>query len=285
MSSRNDQTIKLKGGRILGYAEYGDSKGKPVFFLHGWPSSRMHAENMAEAAKKLKVRLIAPDRPGMGLSTYKSDRTLLDYPDDIEELADQLKIKKFAVVGVSGGGPYAAVCAYKIPERITKAGIVVGLGPTYVQGLLKGLALGSWLGWRFYSYSGIIRYLSAWLTIFPLKYFPNLVTKGFPAKEDQKIITPEIKRSMLEKREEAYRQGIQGQALDLKLYTHDWGFDLRNIKTKVYLWYGEADKNVTLAMANYYKKQIPGSELTIYPNEGHLCQITHAEEILRKLVS
>lgn len=280
-----NQTIKLKDGRALGYAEYGDPHGKPVFFLHGWPSSRMHAENMAEAAKKLKIRLIAPDRPGMGLSTYEPDRTLLDYPDDILELADQLKIKKFAVVGVSGGGPYAAVCAYKIPERITKAGIVVGLGPTYVKGLLKGLALGSWLGWRFYSYSSVIRYLSAWITIFPLKYFPNLVTQGFWAKEDQKMITPEMKKSMLKKREEAYRQGVQGQALDLKLYTHKWGFDVSKIKAKFHLWYGETDKNVTLAMARYYHQQIPNSELTIYPGEGHLCQITHAKEILKTLIS
>lgn len=90
-----DQTIILKDGRTLGYSEYGNPQGKPVFFLHGWPSSRMHAENMAEAAKKLQVRLIAPDRPGIGLSDIKPERTLLDFPDDIVELADQLKLKIF----------------------------------------------------------------------------------------------------------------------------------------------------------------------------------------------
>ena len=36
---RTDNTIQLKDGRTLGYAEYGDPKGKPIFFFHGWPGS------------------------------------------------------------------------------------------------------------------------------------------------------------------------------------------------------------------------------------------------------
>ncbi len=87
-------TLLLKDGRKLGYAEYGDPKGKPVFFLHGWPSSRLQAKVTDKAAKKLKIRVISPDRPGYGLSDFKKDRTLLEYADDIEELADKLNIKK-----------------------------------------------------------------------------------------------------------------------------------------------------------------------------------------------
>lgn len=285
MSQNDNHKIKLKDGRMLGYAEYGDPKGKIVFFFHGWPSCRMHAENMTDAAKKLNVRIISPDRPGIGLSDFKQNRTLLDYPDDVVELADQLNLQKFAVVGVSGGGPYAAVCAYKIPSRITNTGIVVGLGPTYIKGILKGLALGSWLGWNFYRNSPALRYLSSLMSLITGRYLPVLVSFGFWAKQDQKLISKEVKQSMVEKRKEAFRQGVKGQALDLKLYTNPWGFDLKKIKANVYLWYGENDKNVTLAMAQYYKQQIPNSELTVYPNEGHLCQTTHAEEILKKLTN
>lgn len=87
------------------------------------------------------------------------------------------------------------------------------------------------------------------------------------------------------KRKEAFRQGVKGQELDLKIYTNDWGFDLNKIKAKAHLWYGESDQNVSLVMARYYKQQIPNSKLTTYPNEGHLCQITHAEEIYKTLIS
>jgi len=131
----SDHTLKLKDGRILSYAEYGDPKGKPLFFFHGWPSSRLHGLRINKAAKKFHIRVIATDRPGMGPSDFQENRTLLDFPDDIEELANNLGFKKFSIMGVSGGGPYSTVCAYKIPHRINKAAIIVGLAPTYIPGI------------------------------------------------------------------------------------------------------------------------------------------------------
>src|SRR5690242_4253772 len=98
--SENNQ-IRLKDGRKLGYAEYGDPKGKPLFFFHGFPTSRFHAKRTDQAAKELGIRVIAPDRPGFGLSDFQIGRTLLDFPDDVLELANYLGIKKFVVEGVS----------------------------------------------------------------------------------------------------------------------------------------------------------------------------------------
>lgn len=285
MPLNNDHTIKLKDGRTLGYAEFGDPKGKPVFFLHGWPGCRFHALNIDEAAKEARVRVISPDRPGYGLSDFQPNRILLDYPSDIMELANQLKIKKFAVLGVSGGGPYAAVCAYKIPHRLTKVGIVVGLAPTYIKGILKGMASASKIGWANYQKIPFTRYISCLFGLLQARYFTFLLPIGFFANQDQALISSRRKEIMLLTRRSAFAQGLKGPELDLRLCTNDWRFDLKKIKTKVYLWYGEADKNVSLAMARYYKQQIANSDLTVYPNEGHLCQITHAEEILRKLVS
>ena len=82
---------------------------------------------------------------------------------------------------------------------------------------------------------------------------------------------------------EAFRHGITGPVLDLKLYTDDWGFNLKDITTKVYLWYGAKDQNVSLNMGNYYKSQIPKSELFIDKNGGHLFRNKIEEKILRTL--
>lgn len=283
VQTNTDRTIKLKDGRTLGYTIYGNPTGKPLFFFHGWPACRFHAQNMDEAAKKLSVRIISIDRPGYGLSDFKQNRTLLDWPDDVKELADQLKIKKFAVMGVSGGGPYAIVCAYKLPHRITKTGIVVGLAPTYIPGILEGMGFASKLGWANYNNFSFLRYISSFLGLIQARYIPFMISFGFWARQDKRLISKKMKEFMLRMRKEAFRQGVQGPELDLKLYTGNWGFNLKDIKTKVYLWYGASDQNVSLAMAKYYNKQIPKSKLTIYPNEGHLCQITHAEEILKTL--
>ena len=281
---KTENIITLSDGRKLAYAEYGDPKGKPLFYFHGWPGSRLRSGFYDKIATKLHIRIISPDRPGYGLSDYKKNRTLLDYPDDMVELADKLKIKKFAIVGVSGGGPYAAVCAYKIPERIAKAGIVVGLAPTHIPGNLDGMPLVYSFGWRYYSKLPLIAYIGSWYHSIEAKYFPTLFSKiMFLSKSDQKMIH-EVEKGLAVTSREAFRQGYKGPAKDLLLYTNNWGFDLRKIKAKVYLWFGEDDKNVPLVMGKYFAKQIPGSKLTVYPGEGHLISITHASEIFEELV-
>lgn len=120
------------------------------------------------------MRVISTDRPGIGLSDYKENRKLLDWPDDVVQLADYLKIKRFSLMGVSGGGPYAAACAYKIPERIIKAGIVVGLAPVNVPGNLDGMAYQGKVGWVNYHRFPLLRTLAATGAAIEFKYLPGL---------------------------------------------------------------------------------------------------------------
>src|SRR5512138_1016983 len=124
-----DHTITLHDGRALGYVDYGDPSGRALLYFHGHPGSRREAAFLARQADEAGVRLVGVDRPGMGLSTYKPRRRLLDWPGDVTELADALRIDDFAVVGFSGGGPYAAACAFAIPERVTACGLVASVGP------------------------------------------------------------------------------------------------------------------------------------------------------------
>ena len=104
-TDKTNQQIKLKDGRMLGYAEYGAPEGKPVFYFHGFPSSRLDWPlfDTDAIAARLNARIIAVDRPGMGLSDFKRARKLLDWPDDVIELADALQVDRFAVLGISGG--------------------------------------------------------------------------------------------------------------------------------------------------------------------------------------
>ena len=104
-----NQTFTLADGRALGFAEYGNPNGKPLFYFHGHPGSRFEARYLENSET---ARIIGVDRPGLGLSTYKAGRKILDWPDDIAELANSLGIARFAVAGFSGGGPYALACAY-----------------------------------------------------------------------------------------------------------------------------------------------------------------------------
>ncbi len=288
--SRENNIIKLHDGRKLGYAEYGNPNGKPIFFFHGWPGSRYSGKETDAAGKKIGVRIISTDRPGIGLSDYKIDRKLLEWPDDIIELADYLKIKKFSIMGVSGGGPYVAACAYKIPNRVTKAGIIVGLAPINVKGNLDGIAFQGKVGWTNYHRFPLLRKISTFNTEIAFKYIPILLSLFFfPTKEDRIIFKSFHNNNYQDDKKndglkEAFRQGIKGPELELKIYTDDWGFKLKDIKTKTYLWYGAKDKCVSLNMGKYYKSQIPGSELFIDPDGRHLSRYNFEEKILKTLI-
>lgn len=247
MQLDNSETIQLKDGRKLGYIEFGDLKGNPLFFFHGWPGSRLSGKETDEAARKIGVRMISTDRPGIGLSDFQRDRKLLDWPDDVIELADYLKIKRFSLMGVSGGGPYVAVCAYKIPERINIAGIVVGLAPVHIKGNLNGMSFQGRVGWANYHRFPLLRILASLGAGIQFRYFPplgNLI--AFPSNLDKKIFLEIVKNNRGEPSsvKEAFRQGIKGAEQELKIYTDDWGFNLKDIKAKVYLWYGAQDKCV-----------------------------------------
>ena len=283
---KENETLKLKDGRIFGYAQYGDPAGKPVFFFHGWPGSRLSGKETDEAGKKIGVRIIATDRPGIGLSTFKPDRQLLDWPDDVLELADNLKIKKFSVMGVSGGGPYAAVCAYKIPQRIFKAGIVVGLAPVEVPGNLDGMALQSRLGFGNYHRFPFLRTLASFGAALQFVYFPYLGQFAFPTNKDKELFNESVRKGKGEGDgiKGAFAQGIKGPELELKIYTDDWGFKLKDIKTKVYLWYGAKDKCVSLNMGKYFHSQIKDSKLFRDPDGVHLSRYKFEEKILKTLI-
>ena len=285
-NSSHSKVLTLKDKRNIGYIEYGDPKGYPLFFFHGWPCSRLHGAVTDNAAMKLKIRVISLDRPGYGLSDFQKDRTLLDFADDIAEIADKLKIKKFSVLGVSGGGPYTAACALKIPQRIHKAGIVVGLSPIK-PGLLDGTSFFAKFCWGNYHRFPFMRTTASLFQLIISRYSPGLGIHRFlwGAKSDKKIYDQKVVRISSQKNyREAFKQGYKGPELDLKLYTDDWGFSLKKINHPVLLWYGEDDKNVSVKMGEYYHQQLPNSTLTIYPNEGHLISRTHVEEILKQLI-
>ena len=115
----------------MGYADIGNASARPVFFLHGTPSSRHEGLGLAKlaASKSVDVRVITPDRPGIGLSTPKPGRKLIEYPFDILELGTHLGIDTFSIIGGSGGAPSALACAFALPpHQIRAVGILAGMG-------------------------------------------------------------------------------------------------------------------------------------------------------------
>ena len=84
--------LRLSDGRTLGYAQFGAPDGQPLFVFHGSPGSRLQVRAAHGPALARGIRIIAPDRPGLGLSTRLPGRRVADWPNDVRELADALGI-------------------------------------------------------------------------------------------------------------------------------------------------------------------------------------------------
>src|SRR5207245_3394327 len=125
----NCEFLRLKDGGRLAYCEYGDPSGIPVLFCHGWPSSRTMGELTDAAARELGVRIISPDRPGIRDSNFQPKRELLDWPDDVGQLADHLGRERCRLLAISRGAPYAYATTWKIPDRVRAVAIASGAPP------------------------------------------------------------------------------------------------------------------------------------------------------------
>jgi pimeloyl-ACP methyl ester carboxylesterase len=278
--------IQLSDGRRIGYQEYGDPKGHPVFFFHGWMGSRLDFAPNDGIARELGIRVISVDRPGCGSSDFQRGRQLLDWPRDIAELADALEIEKFALCGHSFGGPFVAVCAHQLADRITSSAIVAGISPLSFKGATRGMMtmvrLALWIGGRA---PLLLRPYVSMMAMMVKK--PGMIRKGIgsllPEAELALLDTPRFD-GFFENLGEMVRDGTKGAYWDARVFMGKWGFDCADIKIPVSLFYGIADKNVPVQMGEYYRDAIPGSKAIFYEDEGHFIMYTRAKEILSSLL-
>jgi pimeloyl-ACP methyl ester carboxylesterase len=281
------KTIQLKDGRTLAYAEYGDPRGKPVFFFHGTPGSRFFRPP-DEITCRLGARLITIDRPGYGGSTFQPGRRIPDWPAEVASLADFLGLDRFAVCGHSGGGPYALACAWAMPERVAAAASLSGAGPLDSPNALKDMTTLNRIGFRFG------RHLSwpLWRILIRSVYRRQARDPAAamdrqngrrPAADDGLLSRPEVRAACLESEREAFRPGLDGLAQDAFLLVRPWGFPLEVIRVPVHFWHGTDDNLTPLPMAQYLASRIPDARLTICTGEAHLLLFSHWQEILTQL--
>ena len=280
--------IKLNDNRILAFAEHGDPQGKPVFFFHGIPGSRIFRPP-DEITTKLGVRLICIDRPGYGLSSFFPHRTILDWHDDVAQLADRLGIKKFFIAGHSGGGPYVAACAYALPERVIAAASICGAGPIDSPGALEhmdglnrvGFRAGRYMPWLLWR-------LAIWAFYRDGNRRPETVMERDAAtrpRADADVWEIDsIREVCYASVIEAFRRGTKGHAWEARLLTHPWNIPLDKIHLPVHLWHGTADRTTPIQMAQYLARKIPNCITHFDEDEAHLLIFPHWKEILSNLL-
>jgi pimeloyl-ACP methyl ester carboxylesterase len=284
---RSRQSIDLRDGRKLSFAEWGQADGKPLLMISGSNSGRL-TKIQDELLQEFGIRLITLDRAGLGLSTYQPNRRLLDFPDDIAQLMDSLKIEKFSVLAASQGGPYGAVCAYKLAPRLYSTSLISAVCPMtpeiiklqnpQIKPMLFLAKKAPFILQGFYAVLGLMMKRSSPSAMSSL--LSNL------PETDQAVIknNPQMFAEMHADTLNSLEGGAKGAVQDMQVVLSDWGFRLEDIKSKVFLWQGENDPNVVPAMGRYYAERLPNCEATFVPNAGHLLFISHMRPILEQLL-
>lgn len=278
--------ITLPSGRKLGYAECGSSTGKPLIYFHGGLSSRLDISFASELCRDHHVRLVAPDRPGIGTSEQAHNRSLLDWPNDVVALADYLGLDRFPVLGWSLGGPYALACAYALPERVTLAGTVGCIAPLPWQENLSDLGL-------FADRLLISLTRSAPMLVPPLlqlsKFIPagivkDLLISELRAEGDREIVRAMSVEDATDFFREALRQGVDGTVDDYRTISFDWPFSVEDIIVQVHLWHGEEDIIVPPKHGTYLEQHLPSAVLHVIAKQGHFLLHKHLKDVLQVLV-
>lgn len=276
------RSITLRDDRTLSYAEYGNPAGTPLLFFHGTPGSRRWALP-AWQDRSGPIRIIAPDRPGMGGSTFQPGRRLLDWPNDVVQLADALGLERFAVAGVSGGGPHALACAYALPDRVRLAASLSGAGPIEGGDSLKGMHAANRAAFTLAMRAPWLLQVFMVPSLYLAEHFPDRYAKGalkaLPEADRQVLTDPQIRQVLKVGAREAVAHGPRGVLHEARIFVQPWGFHGADIKVPVLIWQGTADRNVPLAMVEQLAAEIPDAELKVYEGEGHMLFISHWAEI------
>ncbi|MCC6850277.1 MAG: alpha/beta hydrolase [Deltaproteobacteria bacterium] len=286
-----EERVELADGRTIGIAEYGDAHGRAVLWFPGTPGGRRQIPPRAVAVARARgIRLIGIERPGIGDSTPHLYPSVLGWADDVAEVTTRLGVGRFALVGLSGGGPYVLACAHRLAHRVVAGAVLGGVAPALGEDAAAGGAMS--LATRLAAVVHTLREplaVAVWATAFALRPLASgafdLAVSAMPPGDREVMRRPEMKAMFLDDMLLAGRRQLHAPVYDIVLFTRPWGFSPRDVRVPIRFWHGDADPIVPLEHAHHLAALVPDAELRVRPGEGHMGNLDAAEEILDTLLA
>jgi len=274
-------------GSVIAVEVAGEQGAAPVLFCHGLADSRLSVHLFIPAARELGLRLVAPDRPGIGRTDPRRLRRLADWVEDAVLVLDAVGPGPVAAVGVSAGGPFAAACAARLPGRVRSLTLVCPLGapgwPT--RGMAPGQRLALQLARQAPGLGGWFLGRLAALARRSPRLFLRLATSELPGIDRGALARPGQREAFLAGYIEAFRCGSRGVAQDLRVLTRPWGFELGSVTVPASIHHGDADTTVPAQHARLLAEAIPGAQLQLHPGHGHFSILGAARQMLAPLAA
>jgi len=271
-----DVILSLPDGRVLAFREYGDPRGRPVVNNHGGLVCGLDIGPADTAARELGIRLISPDRPGVGASSPKPGRRTGDWPADVAALLKHLGLQECGAFGWSLGSEYAlALGAAGIATKVVVVGAVPPLARDQLHQLnrtdrvLANLSMDRPNAARrvfqlMGRNTGAIHRLTA-------------RTSGGP---DNTIVTE------LDGFGQWMRQALQqpsGMVEEYRAMCRPWGFSPSAVQRPVTIWQGTADEFVPVSLAHELVAGLPDVDYREVTGAGHFLAYERWREVLTPL--
>ncbi len=277
--------LTLPDGRRLAWYEVGDRDGHPVVHNHGGLVSALDVALADEAANRLGIRILAPDRPGIGGSEARPGRTLPDWPDDVAALLDDQGIERCGVIGWSLGGQYALACGWRLADRVERIALVAGCPPlddrTRRAELVGADA-------RFATWAQHRPRLAA-ATFAAMGRTARLAPSVFAVSGARVLPAPD---AAVVRRSPAWFAAMSapallrahGQVTEYRVMVQPWGFRPDDVGMPVDVWQGTADTLVPERWGRELAASLPAATLHLVPGAGHFVAFDRWDEVLGRLL-
>jgi pimeloyl-ACP methyl ester carboxylesterase len=284
---RDDVWVR-QDGRVVEFWDGGDPAGRAVVMHPGTPASRLLGRWGHDAAVAAGVRLVSISRPGYGGSTPTRAPSLMATGRDTAEFSAWLGLEEYAVMGISGGGPFAVATAIADPDAVRALAVVGGVGPwtlldepteaervdrEYLAMFDAGDTTGAWEG---------------------LSRLAEQEMGGWRSLDDDALVDAILDEPQSPlAHDDAYRalwasnmtvvlSCLDGYVTDNLAWGGTWDVDPADVAAPTVLWDADGDG---ARHVRWYADRIAGSELVIFPGEGHVdvCDL-HWPEVLAGLL-
>ena len=261
--------LKTSEGRTVHYTDTGEAGWTPMLFIGGVGTSARAPELVAfldTLRRRLKVRIVAVERNGLGDTAFDPAWTFADYTSEVQQVLQRLGIGRFALVAISGGGAYAGHIAAAMPERITSWHMLAAIASAPAESPVckaDAATLEAMLDQQ----------VGAPRTFWAMP--PEGVAAKVPGFADRAAD------------EGAHAYFIAGQHGDARAVAREYHrfcdapAAVAAFPAPAYFYYGEADKLVPPAQGEYWAARVAGKvTFRRYPGEGHDVQYRHWDQLL-----
>jgi pimeloyl-ACP methyl ester carboxylesterase len=259
----------------------GDPRGLPVFFQAGTPGGGLLYRGHTRDAESRGLRLIGYDRPGYGGSTRRPGRTVADAAADVAAIADALRLDRFAVWGVSGGGPHALACAALLGERVVAVATLASVAPFEAEGLDWSAGMGASNLEEFAAAQRGAAKLGAALdpqAAAMLSAGATRMSEGLRSllsDVDAAALDGDLGAWLFDNMRAAIGAHTDGWVDDDVAFVSPWGFDVADVAVPALLWQGREDRFVPPSHGAWLAERIPGVDSRLRDDDGHLTLLEH----------